>query len=464
MARILAMNPSLSTGEEAVPRYRRALTALGDARVDALAARLLDSRMSSRAAAPLSLRFDADSYAKIFTADDAYLSPMWLALPGLAALPTLLRELDSPRAGDQKKRIADALPLALLQAARDGERIDVELLARLELGDRDELSHSLCEALTVVLPAVDAKALARHVRDQLEAEAPASRPEQLLWVASFVEDPGVHELAVKTVIERRADIRALGLVKQAVTRLGDAALPLFERHIAISQGDRTFLGQLESVFPPPAVEALGAAQGLAKETSLQTMQRLAKAGRDHRRVYAFDLYAKLSPPRDGSLSCYDGPPPAGVEVPLRAGEPMDHVLTIDLQDAPELAALAGHEGARTLSFFLGERHEDELVEDSELVPCAAPGALHPEARPFAIVPLDLPGGVFARRTDNPELQQLRKLLFNCDGYALGEPIWIQSPEPMGTFLFQLSESFGLNLGDSGEMYVWAGGEANWQCY
>ncbi|NVB43751.1 hypothetical protein G6O69_38485 [Pseudenhygromyxa sp. WMMC2535] len=99
MARILAMNPSLSTGEEAVPRYRRALTALGDARVDALAARLLDSRMSSRAAAPLSLRFDADSYAKIFTADDAYLSPMWLALPGLAALPTLLRELDSPRAG-----------------------------------------------------------------------------------------------------------------------------------------------------------------------------------------------------------------------------------------------------------------------------------------------------------------------------------------------------------------------------
>ncbi|NVB43752.1 hypothetical protein G6O69_38490 [Pseudenhygromyxa sp. WMMC2535] len=37
----------------------------------------------------------------------------------------------------------------------------------------------------MVLPAVDAKALARHVRDQLEAEAPASRPSSCCgWPAS----------------------------------------------------------------------------------------------------------------------------------------------------------------------------------------------------------------------------------------------------------------------------------------
>ena len=65
------------------------MTALGDKRITAVAKKLARSKWPARAAAPLSLRFDAKVYESIFKKDDAYLTTSLLALPGAPAVPIL---------------------------------------------------------------------------------------------------------------------------------------------------------------------------------------------------------------------------------------------------------------------------------------------------------------------------------------------------------------------------------------
>ena len=59
---------------------------------------------------------------------------------------------------------------------------------------------------------------------------------------------------------------------------------------------------------------------------------------------------------------------------------------------------------------------------------------------------------------------MRDKVFNLPAYVGGSPIWLQSAEYTGFFIMQFSEAFvDINLGDSGEMYVFAD-TAFWQCY
>ncbi len=74
-------------------------------------------------------------------------------------------------------------------------------------------------------------------------------------------------------------------------------------------------------------------------------------------------------------------------------------------------------------------------------------------RAFRLVPVDVPESVF----DAPDAP-LRQLLVNLPGYALGDAIVIQEePDMSSAFMMQLDDSFGINLGDCGRLYVYRDG-------
>ena len=79
--------------------------------------------------------------------------------------------------------------------------------------------------------------------------------------------------------------------------------------------------------------------------------------------------------------------------------------------------------------------------------------------------LDVPSAIFDSRAARKDasLGELRKAVFNRTGWALGEPMWIQEDEGSDRFVMQLSDATGLNLGDSGSLYVFDYG-ALMQCY
>jgi hypothetical protein len=135
---------------------------------------------------------------------------------------------------------------------------------------------------------------------------------------------------------------------------------------------------------------------------------------------------------------------------------MEHVLTIDLEEAPELAQR--FPGARGLALDLPDPHGGEDYESSRLV--AVPPRATPPAtgEPLFVLPLDVPSAVFDHRASraNGLLQEVRSAVYNRSGWALGEPIWIQDDEGDCGLVMQLADRLGLNLGDGGSLYVFDG--------
>lgn len=108
-----------------------------------------------------------------------------------------------------------------------------------------------------------------------------------------------------------------------------------------------------------------------------------------------------------------GGPPIGVSQETRPrfdGEPMAHLLTVDLDEVPELRAAPGLKDARAVAVFVSDIEENGASEphtkESVVValsqadidthgPWAGPPALDPEPSPFYLVPVDVPEAVFS---------------------------------------------------------------------
>ncbi len=166
-----------------------------------------------------------------------------------------------------------------------------------------------------------------------------------------------------------------------------------------------------------------------------------------RQIYAFELGGE--PPPAGSLTRLGTAP--------RRGDKQRHLFTIDLHDAPQLAAL--YPGARAVALFVPRQPGDALSAYAstrlDALDDAAANALPlaDKAHTFRVVPVRVPDAAF----DDVD-STLRQLLVNLPGYALGEPITIQEePDLGGDFILQLDDSFGINLGDAGRLYVYGDG-------
>lgn len=157
--------------------------------------------------------------------------------------------------------------------------------------------------------------------------------------------------------------------------------------------------------------------------------------------------------RAGSLSRVGGPGP--VTVPSGSGEPMDHVLTIDLAELPELAS--GYPGAVALSLFVQNKRAG-CYDQMQLVPLTQvpePWPSSDQQQPLVLIPIEVPSSVFSRRASPSPSEELRRLLSGTSGWALGAPLGVQR-EPAGDdFLMQLHERLELNCGDCGAVYVFS---------
>lgn len=207
-------------------------------------------------------------------------------------------------------------------------------------------------------------------------------------------------------------------------------------------------------------------------------QKVTKNGSPTTTVY---LLKPGDSPLSGSVARVGGDPTgvSNLNWPRLNGRPMDHLLTLDLEQMPVLRTgpLAD---ARAVSLFIGDRIDNEAfspgTEETAIVllseadvnrgpsnplrPAGAP------ARSLEITAVEVPLEVFRTPTepDDPELADLWGELFDASAYAGGGPIWLQQAEHEGQFLLQFDESFiDMNLGDAGVMYAFAD-TAFWQCH
>lgn len=159
---------------------------------------------------------------------------------------------------------------------------------------------------------------------------------------------------------------------------------------------------------------------------------------------------------------------AAEDWPSVDGEPMEHVLTLDLAAMPELRA-RGDFGAdvAAVAVFISNRADNEAYTAGsgliEIVPLDGEqlAAGHAEeGASYEVVALDVPEGLFG---DDAALGELRTAVRRLEARALGAPMFIQSQEDgADDFLVQLSDAFvpGLNCGD-GELYVF-GSDGWWE--
>lgn len=274
-------------------------------------------------------------------------------------------------------------------------------------------------------------------------------------------EPLRSDLLVDTVAENREPEQLLNFVRWHGLR--ESAAPAF---IAAYQkrGAAPFKEPL-----PPMLAALGAKP---KEPSraggweVEWLRKLGAAAQGpHETVYVLELVKEEDALPCSTFTAFGGPPPA----PLRRGsKSMRHLLTIDLEDAPELASR--FPGARAASLFVPREpnFDDDLFlayepsfwhdfTDEDLAG-RAPSTGRPET--LRVHAVSLPAALFEDARGAAEHAAILRALSAFPGYLLGGPFTIQADtgaKRTPDFVAQLGESFDLMLGDCGFLYSYVKG-------
>jgi hypothetical protein len=193
------------------------------------------------------------------------------------------------------------------------------------------------------------------------------------------------------------------------------------------------------------------------------------------------------PPKEGELNRIGGRP-IGIDAdswPHRGGdddEPMHHMVTLDAETIPTLRAAVG-EDVRAVALFVHSPDYNEAweayngqVEVVHLTQADIDKGPYPEdelpagednPRGFSVETVEVPDGIFWMDydDDDPQLREIRDLVYSAHAYSGGHPLWLQYDESTGSpFLFQFDEGFvWMNLGDMGVMYVFSD-TGFWQCH
>ena len=204
---------------------------------------------------------------------------------------------------------------------------------------------------------------------------------------------------------------------------------------------------------PSQAERLG---GLAAETGLACTMPIYVLDKDESR-------------QKGSLNTLKARPNGldDARWPRAGKAKMEAALSLDLATIPELGAR--WPWARALCLFVD--HPDRGFRDAELVKLdakACESGFAEEGHTFSVEKVMVPPEVFGEREGLSEaLETLREGLGALSARALGMPFFIQEAggyESGEGFILQADGWFTeLNLGDAGDVYVFAGG-AFWQCH
>ncbi|PKN57541.1 MAG: hypothetical protein CVU56_10465 [Deltaproteobacteria bacterium HGW-Deltaproteobacteria-14] len=380
---------------------------------------------------------------------------------GSAALPELLsaaNELPPERAA----RARHAFVFALAEAARagtpPGEELDVDLVVAAFDGrpmERESYGMRLREAtefLFAAMPEARRRPLMMLALDTAPMSAVAMLPtiesdaelDAYLAVAlpdGIITDHVLRQLGPRAI----AALRAHGPKAKNVSWVREAACH------GLSAED---FAKVADVFVPGckwrAIEADAA------------RARAAHPDAPPCRVYLLERASFDYPAREGTLSRLGGSV-RGLrkgDIPTDAnGERQSHVLTLDLEDVPELRTM--YPNARALALFCPRWEDGENFEDSALIEISEPAmsARRDSAvqdRALAVFGIDVPARVFddARSV---ELDAVHYRIRCAGGHVLGRPMFIYDKpydEDDTGFVCQIGDELTdeLNVG-FGSIYV-----------
>jgi hypothetical protein len=307
--------------------------------------------------------------------------------------------------------------------------------------------------------------LERLFEDTKQVERPFS-------VAHTVADPAYRAKAARRLVQHYASVSDRNALHWGLKGYGPDGLEAFRAALLEEKPDAKLFTELKYVFGDKPVTELMSAAHVVEEKPFARMLRLAReriaAGAQATRIYLLerrDLDPSVPAPRSGSFTFSRGKGPGIDRSALDVPSEHEHVITVDLEDVPELAA--GRAGARAVALYAPYPNHGDGWDQSRLVDVPSGTSAPADGNALTVVPLDVPRDIFDSTlvAESAVLNELRGLVFNRPGYVLGEPMFIQDDEDDGGgFVMQLASQIGgLNLGDSGSLYVFESGTFM-QCY
>ena len=402
----------------------------------------------------------------------------------IRALPLLAEALEKETDAERRASLTHAILLCMARACDEGAVWDdrYDALVRFDCTSKDwdypnvrpllrKIVHRAEHAQDILLrafevgPVAFARAFAFVASQPTEAVL-ARAFDRLVELESLLRSEDIREI--------EAGLRALADKRDWIAWLlragaGSKLTPSFE----------SVLGPDDFAKLKKEIAGAGAAVAAPKDRVEQLVDQAARIVAERRcateRIYV--LRRREDAPGPESVARIGGLPlGVGAERwPLRDGEPMTHLFTLDLAQMPELARR--YPGKRAFSLFMSSPDDNEaytlgngwtatiLSTDDDVIRGeldAPEGADVRSPLAFDVVPLDVPANVWADHDGD-----LYKSIYRASARVLGPPIWLQGDEDEwdgGRPVMQLDEGFvDVNLGDMGILYVFDDG-AFWQCH
>lgn len=468
--------------------YRQAITAIPRQRVLALINSIIEEPYGQmRALNLLSVQFDEALLQKLLKVclDYCLMDASAFGALGKDAIPTLLALLAEPGEGaDYKKRLAalgQCLRAALGFIGATGGGFEPSLDGWLSCLPQE--SYWSEEARAVFLNILKAMPEERRIAALTRVLAETPQIERAFLGVQTIADEGFRERAAHILVSKFGQVQETNTLQQGLRALGEKGLSYFPAALRKEKPDTKIFGELRNAFGYDPVESLMKELNTVEEKPLARLFRLAgEYAGPKERIYLLqrrDLNEEVPEARAGSFSFSRGAGPVVPEASKaddkkeaapskrrkgRSKGDAEHILTLDLEEIPELKPR--FPDARAISLFAPDPEHGDGWDAAELRAIPA-GATAPAGKnPLTVMPIEVPTAIFESRAcqDQPTLKEIRGLVFNQPGYVLGEPMYIQDDEGGFDFVMQLAEQIGgLNLGDSGSLYVFEHGSFM-QCY
>jgi hypothetical protein len=453
-----------------VARLRGVLAAMSREQAHAvIRAALADKFWYGRAAAVADVHFDAGLVEQMFARIGEGEYGVDAGLLGFCS-PAIVPLIVQAQARSRNPKIAgtwgEAILYVLARASAAGQDWDPELDREIQL-DQIRFSYGGSK-VDPVLAMLDKLPLGRWIRVvEANVERCSEEPWRLVRVLRAEVPAQLLDMVFGALMTRRQAI-ASGSLGERLRKFGPEIVAPLLRAIGDAPAENTFVKELERALAHEVFAAVKEGLGKAIETPEQELRRLA-ASVPGPTVRVYRLARGEGEPGAGTVARIGGTPRGVTEVPQDRGEPMQHIITLDLAELPELAGR--HPGVRSVSLYLpdpesGSRHEHgKLVWTREEELGRAEGSTA-GARSVRVEAFDVPRVIFEGRDLEGAAKRVRGIVYTSHGYVGGGPLWLQEGtlgvDP--SFVFQFDEGLcSINLGDMGVMYVYEG-DVTWQCH
>lgn len=447
-----------------VARLRGAIARLGPTRAHAVVRRVLARPfVYGRAVVLADVHLDPAVVREIFNTVDAGeygVDAGLLGMCGPAIVPLAAEQAANTTSVKSAAGYREAILYVLARAAAWDPSWDVHV-------HLDQIPFSYGGSkVEPVLAMLQGLPLARHEAIlRRNMERCADEPWRLVRCLRIDSSEALMEEVFAGVLARHKTVTS-GSLGSGLRALDTRVVAPLLRAFGATPAEGTLMRELERALDDEAFAQLEAGLGRPIETKEQELRRLAD-GLPGPKIRVYRLKRGESPVGD-TVARIGGQPRGVVSPPEHAGEPMQHVITLDLAQLPELAAQ--HPGIRSLSLYVpdpddAEAHEEGVIVWTHEDELGSADGSTDGAAALVVEGFDVPEALFGRATEG-DLKRVRELLYGSSGHVRGGPLWLQDGfEGIDAdFLLQFDESLcHINLGDMGVMYVF-GDRITWQCH